>query len=202
MIQQYEMKYQKLTAELADTQRLLAVETSSKSQFESDLKRVFLKNLTHMNMEAYALFNNGAPPGTDDMEADSSEPVSVRVPRPLENTTNIMGMGGASDNTSYQAARDSKQKVKFADTRSAKGTQPLPSRGPGTVVRGNVQKTSSSNKKSIIMTVQGDRKAHNTKSGPVATSSGPKISGDVDLRRSIENQIPRPYLAVPTPQQF
>ena len=59
MIEQYELKYQKLNRELSETQKLLHAETESKKQFESDLKRVFLKNLTHMNMEAYALFNGG-----------------------------------------------------------------------------------------------------------------------------------------------
>ena len=59
MIEQYELKYQKLNKELSETQKLLHAETESKKQFESDLKRVFLKNLTHMNMEAYALFNGG-----------------------------------------------------------------------------------------------------------------------------------------------
>ena len=46
-----------MTSELEEMHNLLHVETENRKQFEEQLKRVFLKNLTHMNMEAYALFN-------------------------------------------------------------------------------------------------------------------------------------------------
>lgn len=64
VIENYELRIQNLMRELHETRKLLHEESEARKTFETDLKRVFLKNLTAMNMEAYALFQHPAVPET------------------------------------------------------------------------------------------------------------------------------------------
>ena len=236
MIEQYELKYQKLNKELLETQKLLHAETESKKQFESDLKRVFLKNLTHMNMEAYALFNGGC-----------SDPTAT-IPGGLgASSGGSSGLGGGNYSNVKQASELQFEEV-YQQT-SIKGLTPTisaPAPAPAIVSApttsilnththgsGHVTFASNSNniipksnshtintivnnssnvishhrnntivnkvlKKSTIMTIHKTNNTIPTDNKPVANSIK---SNDVDLRGSIENQIPRPYI-VPTPVHY
>lgn len=77
---------------------LLHVETENRKQFEEQLKRVFLKNLTHMNMEAYALFNtNNDINNSLDAMVDSVASHSVIRSLGLNGTSDMLaGSGGGS----------------------------------------------------------------------------------------------------------
>jgi hypothetical protein len=57
MIQEYESKFAQMEHDLAVAHRQILLESDGRKQFEENLKRIFLKNLTSMNMEAFALFS-------------------------------------------------------------------------------------------------------------------------------------------------
>ena len=64
LVSRYERQIATLTADLQESQESLAQEKARRQQLEEDLRRMFLKNMTVMNMEALSLFQTPvvAPP--------------------------------------------------------------------------------------------------------------------------------------------
>eukprot|EP01006_Ploeotia_vitrea_P064013 TRINITY_DN86732_c0_g1_i1.p1 TRINITY_DN86732_c0_g1~~TRINITY_DN86732_c0_g1_i1.p1 ORF type:complete len:271 (+),score=-14.13 TRINITY_DN86732_c0_g1_i1:108-815(+) len=220
MIQQYETKYQKLTKELEETQRLLQIETSNKTKFETELKRVFLKNLTHMNMEAYALFNNGVPPQNSDM-LELNETVEPVIS--INNNNNILkNYTNSNHYNTTTNENNNPQKVRFANNIQNKPQNVL--KNKGNIIRGDVKKSLNTGvgmntytgppikashpptKKSTIITINNANTSKTSKSTNKSQTTNINNNTlddqNVDTRASIENQIPRPYASIPTPEKY
>jgi hypothetical protein len=88
MVLRYEAEIARLQGECAEAQTALLHEQYRRQQLEEDLRRMFLKNMTIMNMEALSLFQQpsapvpqmaGAAPSSSSLEQAAQENMSVQM---------------------------------------------------------------------------------------------------------------------------
>ena len=91
LVARYEKQISQLTMDLQESHEALAQEKSRRQQLEEDLRRMFLKNMTVMNMEALSLFQTpvSAPPqlaefGPDKKQADAERQAEATQRRQQE----------------------------------------------------------------------------------------------------------------------
>lgn len=89
MIAKYESEISKLREDLAEAYNVAQQETNKRQQMEEDLRRMFLKNMTNLNMEALSLFQTAynAPSELDEDAAavltrQSSGKKASKAPQP------------------------------------------------------------------------------------------------------------------------
>jgi len=215
---------------------MLNQESNSRKQFEGDLKRVFLKNLTQMNMEAYSLFNGGEGEGEGaasgaggqtegagevNRYANTNAPAAPGVIRGMAEEEGGRGRAPsvqvANHASTVQSARQytpapgsyvypQTDQMMQRPTNVAIASRPLHSKPVPTVHFANNVSTSSSSRSSRSSASASNRGANGAVSKKHIANSrlqeglGIDMRHNVDLRASIENQIPRAYPGVqPTP---
>lgn len=233
---------------------MLNQESNSRKQFEGDLKRVFLKNLTQMNMEAYSLFNGGEGPNEVEVQGQSqaqqgdlNRVSNVSVPSAPGVIRGMTPTTGADDEPQGRTRAPSVHVINHASTvQSAKLYTPAPGsyvypqtdammQRPTSVVitnnalhpkplatvrfANNVSGTGSNShchshnhSHSHAGSSAPGRTTRQSTSPPAAVPKkhiansrlqetlGIDMRHNVDMRASIENQIPRTYPGVkPTP---